>query len=89
MELIQLLNKSICSKEILKKYSINPWELLEEYEEFCSYWTEKSPNWKKERWEMEKTFDPSRRFHRWLRNNKKWKKTPTWYEWVAIITDEI
>lgn len=72
MELQQYVNQSISSTEILNKYQITPWKLLEEYEQFCSYWKEKSPNGRKERWEKEKTFDPNLRFHRWLRNYKKW-----------------
>ena len=74
MELRKIVNNSLSSKDILNKYNITPWELLEEYETFIMYWTEKSPNGRKERWEKEKVFDPSRRFHYWLRNNKKWNK---------------
>lgn len=39
--------------------------------DFFQYWTEKSENGKKERWEKEKTFDISKRFHRWLKNENK------------------
>lgn len=35
---------------------------------FKNYWTEKNPGGKKERWEMQKVFDPSRRLGTWFRN---------------------
>lgn len=57
--------------DILKKYDVSPQELKEEIQEFIMYWKEKSPNWKKERWQKEKTFDPNLRLHRWLRNKQK------------------
>tara|TARA_R110000803_G_scaffold44129_1_gene93558 strand:+ start:270 stop:821 length:552 start_codon:yes stop_codon:yes gene_type:complete len=37
--------------------------------EFYLYWTEKKPNGKKMRYEMEKTFDIGRRLKRWDSNN--------------------
>lgn len=37
--------------------------------EFISYWTEKSANGKKERWEKQTVFDVSKRFHNWLNRN--------------------
>jgi hypothetical protein len=45
--------------------------LIEEKKKFIDYWTEKSPNGKKERWQMEKVFDLKRRWGRWLRNVEK------------------
>jgi hypothetical protein len=47
-------------------------EFKEECNDFVLYWKEKSINWKKERWEKEKTFDPKLRFRTWMKNNKKW-----------------
>jgi phage replication O-like protein O len=41
-------------------------------QEFLDYWTEKNPNGKKERWQMEKVFDVKRRYQTWLRNYKRW-----------------
>jgi hypothetical protein len=41
------------------------------------YWSEKSINWKKEKREMEKTFEVNRRFSKRLDNNKKWNKETT------------
>ena len=57
---------------MLEKYDISATDLREEIEDFILYWKEKSPNGRKERWQMEKTFDPNLRLHRWLRNSKKW-----------------
>jgi len=48
-----------------------PEDLLHK-EEFLDYWTEKNPNGKKERWQMEKVFDVKRRYQTWLRNYKRW-----------------
>ena len=54
------------------KYGITSEELKTETELFILYWTEKSPNWNKEKWEMEKTYEIQRRFYTWLAKNKKW-----------------
>jgi hypothetical protein len=59
--------------DILKKYALSQSEMEDELESFIDYWTEPNKKWK-ERWEFEKTFEPNRRFLRWLRNNKKWGK---------------
>ena len=40
--------------------------------EFISYWTEKNSKGTKMKFEMEKTFDISRRLVRWQSNSKKW-----------------
>lgn len=37
-----------------------------EGEKFIAYWTEKSPNGKKERWQMQRVFDIRRRYSTWL-----------------------
>ena len=70
-------------QEIYEKYPIWKIEFQEECNAFVLHWTEKSPNGKKEKWEMEKTFDPKLRFRTWMRNNEKWSKKnisykPTW-----------
>lgn len=73
MELV-IQNKS----DLLEKYSVNEEQLSDELEAFIDYRTE--PNKKgKQRWELQKTFCPNRRFKTWLRNNKKWSK-PVKYE---------
>jgi DNA-binding transcriptional regulator YhcF (GntR family) len=48
--------------------------LEEEVKKFILYWTEKSPNGKKQRWEMQKTFDVKRRLFTWFSNQNKWSK---------------
>ena len=47
-------------------------EDLKAKDDFLSYWMEKKPNGRKERWEMEKVFDVNRRFRTWLKNNEQW-----------------
>ncbi len=42
--------------------------LQEEKSKFLDYWAEKSPNGKKERWQMERVFDIKKRWGRWIRN---------------------
>jgi len=61
--------------DIYNKYKIPKQDFQEECESFVLYWKEKSINWKKERWEKEKTFDPKLRFRTWMKNNDKWSKT--------------
>jgi len=61
-------------EKIINKYKITENELNEEIENFITYWTEKNIKWK-QRYEFEKTFEPNKRFTRWLSNNNKWKKT--------------
>ncbi len=39
-------------------------------EEFMLYWTEKNPGGRKERWEMQKVFDPGRRLATWAKRQK-------------------
>ncbi len=39
--------------------------------DFFEYWTEPTPNGKKMRFELEKTWDVKRRLSRWYNNNKK------------------
>jgi len=58
--------------QVYNKYWMTKDDFQEECESFVNYWKEKSPNWKKERWEKEKTFDPKLRFKTWMKNNKKW-----------------
>jgi hypothetical protein len=41
-------------------------------EDFLNYWTEKNPNGKKEKWQMQKIFDPARRLATWA--GKEWNK---------------
>ncbi len=48
--------------------------LKEEVQKFILYWTEKNPNGKKEKWEMQSTFDVKRRLASWLKNTEKWDK---------------
>lgn len=59
-------------QEVKEKYDMTVENFKEESMAFLLYWKEKSPNWKKERWEKEKTFDPKLRFRTWMKNNKKW-----------------
>lgn len=59
-------------KEVYNKYWMSKDDFQEECTWFVDYWREKSINWKKEKREKEKTFDPKLRFRTWMKNNKKW-----------------
>ena len=72
---------NILDREAEFKNSLHPF--LEIYgsevlNEFYLYWTEKKPKGRKMLFEMQKTFDVSRRLQRWVKNtfNKKEKSTP-------------
>jgi len=58
--------------DLNNKYNLAQEDFKEQCNLFYNHWSEKNPNWKKEKWQMEKTFDPKLRFYKWLSNNKKW-----------------
>jgi len=61
----------------IKRENQNYTLLAGERAKFIDYWTEKSPNGKKERWEFEKVFDIKRRWGTWLRNvERRMQPTP-------------
>lgn len=72
-----LLKEILQNDDFIEKLKIKFWiesiEIKSSAENFLIYRTEKNPNWKKEKWQMEKTFDIQRRFYTRLSNNKKWK----------------
>jgi hypothetical protein len=45
-----------------------------EFEKFIMYWTEPNPTGKKQRWQMERTFDVKRRLITWLNNTIQFTK---------------
>lgn len=61
--------------DIYNKYNLTKEDFWEECEMFVAHWREKSPNWIKERWQKEKTFDPKLRFRKWMKNKKDWWNT--------------
>ena len=71
-------------EKIKNKFSLENESLKSSAENFLIYWTEKNENWKKEKWEKQKTFDIQKRFFMRLSNEKKWNKNKnfqnrTWY----------
>lgn len=76
-------------KKIKEKYEISPGELKVEVELFIIHWTEKNPGWRKEKWQMQKTFDIQKRFYTWMANNRKWNtpKNKTQNTWVVLVDD--
>lgn len=72
-----LLKKEITENEEVKqkiktKFSLQEESFKSSAADFFDYWTEKSLNWKKERWQMQKTFDIVKRFNTWLRHTQEW-----------------
>jgi len=55
--------------------------------DFCDYWTESKPKGKKLRFEMQQTFDISRRLKKWESNNFG-KKTDTGVKLTERLKDE-
>lgn len=73
-------------EKIKNKFEIENESLKSSAENFLIYWTEKNQNWRKEKWQMQKTFDIQKRFFMWLSNEKKWNfsknksfENKTWY----------
>ena len=70
------------NKEIREsKFNIRVKEIFDEkhpacadqvYEDFCNYWTESNIGGTKMKFEMQKTFDISRRLAKWIQNSKDW-----------------
>lgn len=60
--------------EVYNKFNLDKEIFKEECEAFLNYWIEKSPSWKKEKWQKEKTFDPKLRFRQWMKNANRWNK---------------
>jgi len=72
-----LMLLKIDKQKIITEYNSTDEFIKKEMMDFYLYWSEKKPNWKKERWQMEKTFDINRRFNKWLQNSSKWNKQDT------------
>ena len=70
------------NKEIREsKFNIRVKEIFDEkhpacadqvYADFCNYWTESNIGGTKMKFEMQKTFDISRRLAKWIQNSKDW-----------------
>ena len=71
----QLLNTNNNKVNTLQSNYLLEWNRIAEeikftdIDRFIDYWTEKSPNGRKMRWQKQKTFDVKRRMTRWELNN--------------------
>ncbi len=77
LNLESVIKKNINLKYFIDNYNSNQDYITKQLKEFYLYRSEKKINWKKERWEMEKTFDVSRRFHKWLKNANNYERPKT------------
>lgn len=68
----------------IKEYNTDIDYIKTQLKEFYLYWSEKKPNWKKEKWQMQKTFDVSRRFHKRLSNNF-WNKPKVSKSYTSVF----
>jgi hypothetical protein len=64
------------------KYGMPRENVLKEVKAFKNYWSEKNRSGTKQRWEMEKTFELSRRLSTWFRNAQKFNKTGKQKEFI-------
>lgn len=72
-----LIKQEIDISFFVENYNSSLDKIKKELREFYLYWSEKKPNWKKEKWEMQKTFDVWRRFHKRLWNASNWNRSKT------------
>lgn len=71
---------------VYEKYNMNKKDFQEECESFVDYWKEKSISWKKEKRQMQKTFDPKLRFRTWIKRSNKWSNNLSNKKWAWITT---
>ena len=57
--------------------------------DFFLYWTEKNSNGKKMKFEMQRTFDVSRRLKKWAENEKNWNKGKEQPKAKMLQSDEL
>lgn len=74
LTLKELITENIDIDLFIKKYNTDEKYVREQLNKFYYHRIEKKPNWRKEKWEMEKTYDVNLRFIKRLDNNEKWNK---------------
>ncbi len=72
-------------ESIKTKFQISDQNIKSSAENFILYWTEKNTNGRKEKWEMQKTFDIKRRFYFWLNNQKNFTNKNKKEVWFTTI----
>lgn len=73
----QKLNKEERATLFAEKVYSNNGYPKDDLEDFIEYWTESGEEQIKMRFELEKTFDISRRIKKWMNNKRKWTKFET------------
>ena len=71
-EYLDRVAEYICQKKSLPKDFV-----VKELKSFKGYWSERNKSGTKQRWELEKTFELSRRITTWFANLQKFNKTKT------------
>lgn len=76
---IEFFTNSDKRNEVANAFSVqsglNLHKVQDEIQNFLNYWTEQSQNGKKERWQLQKTFDVKLRLMTWFRNSGKYSFT--------------
>ena len=67
----------------IEPYLNNP-NFTSELQSFWMYWSEKSENWIKQRFEKEKTFCINRRLATWFKNKQDWNNTTKPKVWWTV-----
>lgn len=71
---------------IAKRFQIPEEKINYEIEKFLNYWTEKTPNGKKELWQTKKTFEVQRRLTTWFMNSQKYSDSKKQRGGIAFIS---
>ncbi len=59
-----------------------------ELQDFADYWTEPNRSSTKMKWELEKTWELSRRIKRWFNNKKQWNGQKSFTPVIKLGTSE-
>lgn len=65
------------AENIAEKYKVNIDEIKRELNKFIAYWTEPNKSGSKQKWEMEKCFEITRRLTTWFGNSNRYKTNKT------------
>jgi len=66
--------EEVLNNLLIAKSNVPEEWLRKEINKFVNYWTEPNKSGTKQKWELEKTFEISRRLAKWLNNSQEWNK---------------
>lgn len=68
------IGNNILTPQEISKTFFESLENKKKFPDFVSYWTEPNKSGTKQRWELERTFDVTRRLATWQKNQETWNK---------------